>query len=441
MRDLIFNPLVLILLSCTGLIYLYLLVKTAQNKNASTVLSQFSVTFLFISTMGITLPIFSNLAPYALTGIDKSIESAVFQLLIYAGLIYLLKEKSVSSFKFIIRSYVRYKTITLLLIISVLSSFWSETPLFTLRSSLVLVGVSTFAIYLATHLPFARVDKIVRWSNTFIIILSVIFSHLTPYDAEGRWAGLVGHSIPFGAMAAFNSVLWIFFGLTHTFYQRTAFAIAIISVGVMVFAGSATGFTIFLGLLGVILCFLCLKHVEDKYSMVILVLFIILLVLVHQLLTFGLEAMFQAVGRDPTLTGRTDFWSQLITKILDHPFGYGINGFWQPWRGFNNPAKSIFNPNGYTPPHAHNGYLEIGLQLGLLGIVLFAISVMSNFINLTKLWLSKANTEFIFSFLFLGYILLINISHNTILDTSYVWIMYIFTTIKLDYSVRKKLSK
>ena len=40
------------------------------------------------------------------------------------------------------------------------------------------------------------------------------------------------------------------------------------------------------------------------------------------------------VGKDATLTGRTDLWNVAITMIARRPWlGYGYGGFWRGWTG------------------------------------------------------------------------------------------------------------
>lgn len=70
-----------------------------------------------------------------------------------------------------------------------------------------------------------------------------------------------------------------------------------------------------------------------------------------------------AIGRDATLTGRTDVWAALIPVAMQKPvFGLGFGGFWTP------ETMELYNI-----PGSHNGYLDILLELGFVGIILFAL--------------------------------------------------------------------
>jgi len=72
-------------------------------------------------------------------------------------------------------------------------------------------------------------------------------------------------------------------------------------------------------------------------------------------------------GRAESLTGRSDIWAALIPYAMQKPLlGYGYGGFW------TNTMVEIFHVN-----HSHNGYMEIILNIGVLGLLLFGIFLIS----------------------------------------------------------------
>jgi len=74
-----------------------------------------------------------------------------------------------------------------------------------------------------------------------------------------------------------------------------------------------------------------------------------------------------SLGRDETLTGRTDIWAALVPNVERQPIlGCGFGGFWTPK-----------NRDLYDIGEAHNGYLEVLLELGFGGILLFAMFLLS----------------------------------------------------------------
>lgn len=75
------------------------------------------------------------------------------------------------------------------------------------------------------------------------------------------------------------------------------------------------------------------------------------------------------LGRDPTLTGRTHIWSVVIGAINERPLtGFGYRAL---WLADSEPTRLLWARNFGVPFwHAHNGYLDIAVQLGLIGLLL-----------------------------------------------------------------------
>jgi exopolysaccharide production protein ExoQ len=79
--------------------------------------------------------------------------------------------------------------------------------------------------------------------------------------------------------------------------------------------------------------------------------------------------LFDLVGKDSTLTGRTDIWGYAIPYIYQRPLlGWGYAAFWST----DNPAAwEIANALHWFAPEAHNGLLELLLSGGLIGTAWF----------------------------------------------------------------------
>jgi len=72
------------------------------------------------------------------------------------------------------------------------------------------------------------------------------------------------------------------------------------------------------------------------------------------------------LGRDETLTGRTEIWASLLPVVDRHPLlGAGVGGFW------TSETRARY------ASEAHSGYLDVLLDLGFLGILLVAAFVIS----------------------------------------------------------------
>jgi exopolysaccharide production protein ExoQ len=79
--------------------------------------------------------------------------------------------------------------------------------------------------------------------------------------------------------------------------------------------------------------------------------------------------MVEALGKDPTLTGRKDTWKLLASWPMNPWVGQGFESFWLGDR-LKEIRKAL---NDFPINEAHNGYLEVYLNLGWVGICFIAL--------------------------------------------------------------------
>jgi O-antigen ligase len=79
--------------------------------------------------------------------------------------------------------------------------------------------------------------------------------------------------------------------------------------------------------------------------------------------------LLTAVGKDATLTGRTQIWTAVLNQVALHPLtGFGFAAFWERT---SVPALIIRKQTGWVVPTAHNGWLDLLVQVGWIGVGLF----------------------------------------------------------------------
>jgi O-antigen ligase len=99
---------------------------------------------------------------------------------------------------------------------------------------------------------------------------------------------------------------------------------------------------------------------------------------VYLLLQFVLDvdliaALAVAVGRDPDLTGRTNIWSVVLASGTNPLIGSGYESFWLGER-----LQWVWKRAGAVT-EAHNGFLEVYLSLGLIGLVLYSLFLIASY--------------------------------------------------------------
>lgn len=91
-------------------------------------------------------------------------------------------------------------------------------------------------------------------------------------------------------------------------------------------------------------------------------------------LAAGWNLLLQFFGKGEDLTGRLDIWNAVIGLALERPWlGWGWVGYWNPWV---EPFDDLAVRKGVTYLQAHDAWLDVWMQLGVLGLIAFASIVI-----------------------------------------------------------------
>jgi O-antigen ligase len=92
----------------------------------------------------------------------------------------------------------------------------------------------------------------------------------------------------------------------------------------------------------------------------------------------GEAAALEKMGRNPTLTGRTEIWSGLLSVASNPVFGAGYESF---YLGDRLQRIWAIGPLLQGVNEAHNGYLETYLNLGWIGIASLVAFIVAGYRN------------------------------------------------------------
>jgi O-antigen ligase len=142
--------------------------------------------------------------------------------------------------------------------------------------------------------------------------------------------------------------------------------------------------------------------------------------------------VFALLGRDVTLTGRTAIWEHITLTTVNPLFGAGFFNFWGQSRG-----KAIMAAMKTGIPSAHNGYLDIYLDGGFIGLGLLFCVLFGGVSRVIKNFRVGRFQQFRFAFLIAA--IFYNLSESAFARPSVLW----FTTLLflIDYPSRKAQSE
>ncbi|HAQ35082.1 MAG TPA: O-antigen polymerase, partial [Alphaproteobacteria bacterium] len=146
------------------------------------------------------------------------------------------------------------------------------------------------------------------------------------------------------------------------------------------------------------------------------------------ILTMAPVEFLEMLGRDATLTGRTDIWEVLIGQVMDRPWtGYGYGAFWTVENG---PVFWVRQATAWPVPTAHNGYLEVALGIGLPGLVLLMLVYLGTVGRAVgRLFRGR---EVYFLLTFFAVVTTVSISESNLLNrNSLMWVLFVASAAKL----------
>ena len=155
-----------------------------------------------------------------------------------------------------------------------------------------------------------------------------------------------------------------------------------------------------------------------------LIIFIVILGVVFT----NLDFVFGLLNRSSTLTGRLPLFSFLIHNGLEnHPvLGTGFGATWES----NNFRITTQSAVGWEFPvlRSDNGFIDIFLHLGLVGVVLLIATVFLSLFRAAKYALKEQTLLSFFPILLMIFIVIVNISLSFILELeSFAWFLMVFT--------------
>lgn len=264
--------------------------------------------------------------------------------------------------------------LALLLGLAFASVAWSIAPGIALRR-VILQGAIVATLVLSVQAagdPRGVVNRIF-WTLAAIMMLNLAVVAVTSRGPLG-YEGIYPQKNGLGAAAA----LAILFALFQLFAGRPGTRVAAagtiaVAMVLLVLSQSKTSF----GLVFVVpVLAIGIGVVSRATGISVAILFTLLAGLVGAGYGIGVAAhlwdfptAMAAIFGDPTLTTRTDIWNFALAMIERRPvLGFGFESFWQA--GPESP--SLREAPGFVArmPHAHNGYIDIALQLGMVGLVL-----------------------------------------------------------------------
>jgi len=260
-------------------------------------------------------------------------------------------------------------TLAALVLLGFASSLWAETPELSFRRCGAALGTTLVGVALAIKLTQEEQLRLLSWLFRILAMLSLACVILFPsygISDTGDWQGVFGFKNFFGSQMAV-SVLIEWQLPTDTRWSKMLNRLALfLSAFLLIRSNSITSIVALVGafLLVEVYKFANLRLRMPLYATVVATLLIVSLGLVLVAPESGVIAA--SIGRSTDLTGRSEIWRWVISSIQARPIlGYGYAGFWTA-----SAAASLDREMNIDVIYSHNGYLDILLTNGVIGLSL-----------------------------------------------------------------------
>ena len=318
-----------------------------------------------------------------------------------------------------------------LLVFVMASIIWSTDPSLSFRRAVAVVMTTGFGLLLAARYDWRDFLTLTGGSMLVLALASLLTCLLVPSFGVaqgeihyGAWKGLWYEKNTLGAHMARASLVFGFLAMVDR-QRRWVWAGGLGLAAFLVLM--STSKTSLLGMLlglGVLTLGALIKRGAVSAAVWIWAASVVGIALVAGIV-FAPDVFLGLIGRDASLTGRTDIWSALERAIAERPWlGYGYGAFWAPDSA---AAQMVRDAVRWDAPTAHNGWLETWLSVGVVGVGLFAISFVSS--SIRALWQFTQSWQGLYVLGFLAQFALFSFSESDVLQQNAItWVSYVAVT-------------
>jgi len=327
--------------------------------------------------------------------------------------------------------------LAILVLLALVSCLWAEMPALVLQRSIAACGATLVGIAFAVRLSvedqlrlISRVLRITAVLSLAAVLFFPSFGISNGVGEQGEWRGVFAYKNGLGAIMAL-AVLVEWYLPTDTLFSKVVNRLALlISAVLLVFSSSVTSLVALVGALVLIEVYrLGTRRLRIPLYAIVLATLLILTSSATMLVVAG-DRVAGALGRSSDLTGRTEIWTMTMSYIPERPvLGYGYWGFWNE---ASSESSAVERAIGTSIMYSHNGYIEILLDLGAVGLLLTLIFLGAGIRRTYCCSERNRSTVALWPLAFLCYFLLRNTGECSILIQGLEWALCVATVIGTD---------
>lgn len=277
-----------------------------------------------------------------------------------------------------VAAFLKSPLVLALLVLPFVSAVWSIDPEATLRRAMALAFTTLAAAALASRFSWRGLAELLAGSYAAMALASLALAAVKPDWAimeevfPGALRGLWSEKNALGGVMGLGCVCCVAASILAPERKRLWIGAALLCAALVL---ASTSKTALLALLLALAAMAGVGLARRGAVTAVVALWLVVVAAGAAALAVAMDPdlLFSTIGKDATLTGRTEIWTAALRQGRERPwtgFGYGV--LWDHIGPFD-PARYIFRDAGFRPGHAHNGWIETWLGLGFTGLVLWSL--------------------------------------------------------------------
>jgi exopolysaccharide production protein ExoQ len=245
-------------------------------------------------------------------------------------------------------------------------------------------------------------DKNMLGMTCLVLGIAGAWQILTEFTGKRRTRVLLAHGVVFG------TALWLLV-LCDSMTSLSCFTLAILLMVIHTF----------------------FRFGKKQWAMQLMVAGAILLCLAPLFMGIG-GGLLSSMGRDPTLTGRTQVWNDVLSIHVNRIVGAGFESFWLGPR-----LERMWELYWWHPIEAHNGYIETYINLGAIGVVILLVLIGTGYRNIFRLLREDpvaGRIRLAYAFVCIAY----NLTEAAIHTLSIVWIFALLSMMAIPKTANRR---
>ena len=315
---------------------------------------------------------------------------------------------------------------------SAVSLLWSVNFLYSLDSVIWFLLIVAFAMYMSVRYTLVEIVQLLFFTLLVSAILSIIFLIIMPNSAlmvegnrSGALRGIFEHKQNLSKFMGMGLILSIFF---FRYIHKSIFlqlaSIALFGYTLL----AAEGVTSLLAAVVMVpfVAFLTLRAWRHLAFAGLLILAVLATIYLGALVVANLSSILDTLGRNPTLSSRLPIWEVSWYLIQERLwFGYGLEAALVS-------SLSLDVNLQWQAVHAHNGWLDLWLSFGIVGLSLFVFTVLRSVWRGLVYTAASGETLYTFPIAYLMYVLVHSFSTSPLVTTpDLIFTLYVVVQLKL----------